>query len=122
MVGRSTEEFELRHANFRGSNDKRVGYWELPQQIVDTVDVGLFGQAEAASSDGLSNEAYYENEMLWYDLLQGNVRQGDSVLVKDFQILEWLPFCPGRYFTPKATAARESAEEYWNYGDGEYLP
>jgi len=117
------EEFELKHPNFRGSNDKRVDYWTLPRQIVDTVDVGLFGQVEV-SSTGLLNcdKVYFENEKLWTDLLNGTVSQGDTVSLEDFQMLEWLPFCPGRYFTPEASAAREHAEEFWNWGDGEFLP
>jgi hypothetical protein len=123
MVRRSHEQFERRHRKFRGSNDERVDYQDLRQQIVDTVDAGLLGQAGVGSSSGSSNgEEYSDNEMLWNDLLMGTVRQGDSVLLKDFQILEWLPSCPGRYFTPKAEAARKEAEGYWSWRDGEYLP
>lgn len=115
-------EFERSHPQFRGANDKRVNWDVKPTLIVDTVDVGLYGQIHSDNKVGLPRGHYNSNQKLWDDLLSGAIGQGDTITLEQFQIIDWLPACPGRYFTPEAAQARDEAEHYWDWGNGEYLP
>lgn len=114
-----TFEFERSPHDFRGSNDKRVGQG-IETLIVDTIDVALYGQIAPDNTISQPRRVYSHNQELWNDLLKSALVHGDTITLERFQILEWLPACPGRYFTVEAARARDAAEEYW--GPGEYLP
>src|SRR5262245_60267357 len=114
-------EFERTHDDFRGSNDKRLSGQDSARQIVDTLDVGLYGSISPEGRVGSSRNHYRTNESIWIDLRLGHVRHGDTITLDGFQILEWLPACPGRYFTPKAQLEREKAEQFWDSTNREYL-
>jgi hypothetical protein len=115
-------EYERRHVAFRGANDDRVNRNHLETLVVDTVDVGLYGQIAPDDKFGVPRKVYHDNQELWNDLLSGAVNHGDTITLEQFQLLEWLPACPGRYFTKNAARARAEAEQYWDWTNGEFLP
>jgi hypothetical protein len=115
----SPPEFERTHADFRGVNDKRL---HEPQLIVDTIDVGLFGQIEPKTNPESAGRRLRSNEELWRDLLCATLGHGDTVILDGFQLLEWLPASPGRYFTPDAVRGRGYAAGFWDWTSGEFLP
>ena len=100
--------------NFRGKNDKRVGNRWKPSLIVDTVDVGLFGRIEPSPKSGDPRRKFTHNQELWSELLGGSIGHGDSINLEHFQVLEWLPACPGRYFTSPKTSEFSQASTQWS--------
>ncbi len=112
-------DFERTYKEFRGANDKRLYSQQL---IVDTVDVGLFGQVAPDLLQTSGAARFHSNEELWAKILKGSLGHGDAIVLDNFQLLEWLPTSPGRYFTDDAARGRSSAKEYWDWTAGEYLP
>lgn len=117
-----SQEFERGPRSFRGYNGVWVDRYDLPKLFVDTIDVGLFGQSETSQSLHRSPISYSANEPLWSSLLSHKIGQGDTIRLEGFQLLEWLPAAPGRYFTPEGVRQRSQAEQYWDRSRSEFLP
>src|SRR5262245_39075312 len=100
-------EIERSHPEFRGSNNKRMSERDVKTLIVDTIDVGLYGQITPDNKIYSPQRTYLLNQELWSDLLASAVGHGDTITLERFEINEWLPICPGRYFTKDAVRERK---------------
>lgn len=67
-------------------------------------------------------EEYTDNESFWRDALSQKLYPGKRIKLKDFHIIEWLPFSPGCFFTPTAIQARKDALILWQDKLQEYSP
>jgi hypothetical protein len=65
---------------------------------------------------------YFSCNDLWLDVLDNKISPGKLVNLMNFNISEWLPLSPGKYFTSKAKQSREEAEGLMNDWKLEYLP
>lgn len=115
-------QFERTYPNFRGSNDKRIGFDDARTLVGDAIDLGLYGSISPEEKNTGEFIHYRDNESLWSDILARRVNHGDTIHLKDFQLIEWLPTAPGRYFTSDAARSRNDARRWWDMTRGEYLP
>ena len=115
-------QFERAHPNFRGANDKRMCRDDARTIVCDAIDLGLYRSISAEERITPERGRYVENESLWADILAGRVRHGDTVNLVNFQLIEWLPSAPGRYFTSDAARSRNEARRWWDTTNDEYLP
>jgi hypothetical protein len=120
----------------RGDNTKHIHDHDIGALITDSLDVGLYGRLEpergrrsrSFSISGLGsigdkrNLSFSTSKDLWNSILKRKIKAGDVVSLHNFQLLEWLPLSPGRYFTPNAAEQRKGARTYLNYQSNEYLP
>jgi TIR domain len=59
---------------------------------------------------GIENPILYTaNESVWRDLAGQNLIPGITVVLQNFQIMDWFPRAPGLYYSPYAQWAREEA-------------
>ncbi len=119
---KDTAGLERRGRDFKGLNDKRLRYDEHASILVDALDVGLYADIDPDHGPGQPRHVYRNNGQFWRRVLEGELRHGDVVSLSDFNITEWLPATPGRYFTEDAARARENAKEFYSWTNEEYLP
>lgn len=108
-----------------GINDWCVKRKHVRQLVTDVIDTSTFSSCNANSEiteNQFTAKTYSDNRKLWEDLLSGKVGQGESLLLDGCHLLDWMPSCPGRYFTPEATKSREEALLYWSDDEEEYFP
>lgn len=48
-------------------------------------------------------------ELFWHDVIRGSISEGNSLLLRDFQLSPWFPRKPGVYWTERAHEARQEA-------------
>lgn len=118
----SSSEYEQLHSSFKGENNRHIGDDYAQEIIVDSIDIGLYRLVEPAQHYNESCKEYFVNKSFWGDLNQGSICHGDYISLNEFQISEWLPSAPGRYFTPDALIQREEAKWFWDRSKGEYIP
>ena len=114
--------FTFKRAEGAVSLDKR----EFVQILADAFDNILYNSVESDRYNenrwNRSDKAYSSNSSYWKETLLDYNYIGQTILLKDFAVIEWLPSSPGLFFTGKAEHARRKAEQYFNPEHWEYLP
>jgi hypothetical protein len=65
------------------------------------------------SVQGRKRVEYWSEDHFWQDVLQtGQVYDTCQVLLKDFQLIHWIPRAPGQYYTRDACHSREAAQRF----------
>jgi len=111
---------------FKGADSKNLNREEVTKFLSDAIDLELYKKIEL--KEGNVNQRRYEvykctsNKTFWQDIILGNTYVGKRVLLSSFDLLEWIPYSPGLFFTTKAIEQRKKALKYYNRRDGEYLP
>jgi hypothetical protein len=62
------------------------------------------------------------NKSFWHDAISDKHFPGARIILDNFNLTEWLPFSPGRYYTPHAEYEREKAVRHISRNRNEYLP
>lgn len=124
VVGMNTESLERIMTSFRGDRSREVNREDFVDALADVLGLSLLRNA-AQGGDKKKRPPirnYSSNKSFWVDLFAGQHREGMSIRLEGFHIMEWTPSSPGRYFTSDAAKAREKAKEYVSYTGNEYLP
>jgi hypothetical protein len=127
-MGDEPLEFSVHH--FRSDLSRDVERDNVRAALNDALDVQSLacqvleraGAQTRTSSRSPQAKEFRTNQDLWKSLIDGKLREGSRLLLKDFSITEWMPLAPGRYFTSDAKNARKIAQEYFSYTNNEYLP
>jgi hypothetical protein len=105
---------------------KGVGYLygtAVAHQLSEFISNGWYNGIDPGGGSKVAGSAlYYENNDLWTAILGNDLFLTKRVRLCDFCVLEWLPGCPGLYFTEEAERARNDAEYSFNSMTNEYLP
>ena len=99
-----------------------LGYGEALNHLIDALLAERYGKARQVQNVKEADLTYSQNQAFWLDALYGRHFPSANIVLEDFHITEWLPFAPGRYFTPQAVQARENALQYVARDRDEYLP
>lgn len=104
------------------SLDKR----EFAQLLADAFDNMLYNTIESDKDNenrwNRNDKTYYSNSSYWKETLLDYNYIGQTIVLNDFAVIEWLPSSPGLFFTAKAENARRKAEQYFNPEYDEFLP
>jgi hypothetical protein len=119
---KDSEHIENILPTFRGVNDKRVRPDDIRQLLVDTLDASLYGQIEPGELGVEKPLNVKSNKEFCAEGLRGDLGQGSRVCLKDFYVLEWIPYSPGRFFTQEAMESRRKALEWFSHERQEYFP
>jgi hypothetical protein len=65
---------------------------------------------------------YSSNREFWKDIIAEKLHPGMGVRLKNFCIIEWIPFSPGLYFTDHAEKTRREIEDIVNSLEHPYVP
>lgn len=115
-------DLERKMENFHAGNDEGIREMDLISQLADAVNVSVYGRIEAPKPSTSAELRFASNEGFWGDVMAERVGQGVRVRLNRFQITEWIPSSPGRFFTKEAVDARVIAEHYLRFDRSEYLP
>ena len=63
-----------------------------------------------------------DNEGFWTAALEGRLFNGSRIELRDFQLAEWLPLSPGRYFTREGRVSRHRARGHFDERNDEFIP
>jgi len=106
----------------RGINDRYVKPNDFVPLFADIFDTLLYQRGLTTPTTSAPETVYKENHGLWRDVLDSRLHPASRLALHGFHVTEWIPSSPGRYFTEHAKESRESAQEFWAYTEGEYLP
>lgn len=99
---------------------------EVVQLLGDALNLLAYNNKKYSEyqQDSHSQRTYDDNKRFWEDALRQNLLEGMQIRLVNFHLMHWLPFAPGRYFTPEATRKRlEAQRQIIKKGRGrEYLP
>ncbi len=66
---------------------------------------------------------YRQDFELWNDIIRNrNMVEGAPIVLEGFNIVQWLPISPGKYYLPSAVNSREEAIRFYDTDRSEYLP
>jgi len=95
---------------------------ELKVLFKDFLETIAYRNLQAASHRKATDVVYKDNDAFWEDWRHGEHSQGLHVRLNQFHLTEWLPFTPGRAFTPTAVKSRQMAARFISETGSEYLP
>jgi hypothetical protein len=96
-------------------NTKRIVEEHYPWNIADLVQPHTLGRAfymRPASRSQIDDKDYSTNTAFWRDILSERIGAERTVVLRGFNIFEWVPRNPGLYHTPEARFARDEAQHY----------
>ncbi|MGV3556932.1 hypothetical protein [Larkinella arboricola] len=91
--------------------------YNFVESDIDTFERNLYNKFSESTG-----KVYYSNSSYWKETLLDYNYIGQTITLKDFAVIEWLPSSPGLFFTGKAEKARRKAELFVNPNYNEYLP
>jgi hypothetical protein len=113
---------EDRLPGLQGINDRVVQRDDFKKLFSDFLDTYFYDRTSGKPGSRNIDATYSNNEAFWTDALKRNHFEGMRVRLENFQIGEWLPSAPGRYFTEEARRSRKVAKSYRDMFKTEYLP
>lgn len=118
------EELDYRSIPFRGG--EQGGVYLRPEDVAgvlaEALKTVLYKQAWSHGAPTQPDRSYHDNQAFWGDALSDRQFPGAYVHLHDFYLTEWIPFAPGRYYTPDAHYERQRAAERISPTRDEYLP
>jgi hypothetical protein len=105
-----------------GCNEREVHPTDFGSIVKDIFDVAIYGKLHSDQPYQAKYQEIESNESFWSKVMEGELREGMRVLLRDFHVMEWIPISPGRFFTPEASAARRRALQYVYGEHEEFLP
>jgi hypothetical protein len=87
---------------------------DLLKLFVETFGPTGYRRIRLGNSAKAIDREYTRNEAFWQDAKSNRLFEGMRVELDGFQITEWLPYSPGRYFSSEASRNRELAEKFWD--------
>ena len=118
---------ELLNPFFRGG-EKSGGYlWEsdVIQTLTDALQTALFNNVHPLTPPKPSlipDKTYNSNLTFWNDAISDRHFPGAIITLDGFDLTEWIPFAPGRYYTREAQQQRMKAGRHFEPGIKEYTP
>lgn len=108
--------------SFKGINERRVRPADFVRLFADFFDSILYRKPTLQTQELEVDRKYTNNQAFWEDALKGEHFEEMRVHLENFNLTEWIPSAPGRYFTPEATESRMKAQQYFAPDRREYLP
>ena len=106
------DEIDWSKSTARGGNHQHLDRDSIIELLVDAFDSSLYNKLQLQSSSRRVDKSYTDNEAFWMDALSRQHFLSMRVRLKGFQLTEWIPSSPGRYFTTEAQHSRQVAEKY----------
>ena len=88
----------------------------------DALQAALYTKVQSPAKGKGVDKTYADNKSFWADALAAKHLPGSHIILDNFHLTEWLPFAPGRYFTPDAGGQRELAAHHVARDRDEYTP
>src|SRR5262245_34969318 len=119
-----SEEPEARNIPFRGGEmgGRCLISRDIVSVLTDALNSVFYTQPWFTQGPTSPDRSYRDNKGFWKDALANRHFPSAYVHLQDFYLTEWLPFAPGRYFTPEAAHEREKAAGRVSESRDEYLP
>jgi hypothetical protein len=96
---------------------------DIKSVLEEALRAALYGKAFASEPQIEElDKTYINNRSFWKDAMSSQHFPSSYVMLKGFHLTEWLPFAPGRYFTPAAEEMRGFAERFVSSDRTEYTP
>lgn len=94
-----------------------IGVGRADRNILDFIKEYLQSRGllkrDFLSVQGRKRVEYWSEDHFWQDVLKtGQVYDTCQVLLKDFQLVHWIPRAPGQYYTQEARHSREAAQHF----------
>ena len=102
-------------------NYEQIEYSDLWNIFKQLFDLQQYKKVKFQEKDS-KNLVVHSNKEFWRYAKERDFSSGQVINLKDFTIIEWIPFSPGLYYTEDAMLARREAERHINYRHREYTP